>query len=65
MRGMGSNQPTPLPLVDIFSRRALDEIDCELEQAHFPGVINSSDDCAERFIRALDPVFSAIDYCID
>jgi hypothetical protein len=52
-------------VAEIAARRMFDHIDRKFQQAHFPGVINTSDDCAERFIRALDPAFSAIDYCID
>ena len=49
-------------IAQIAARRAFDEVDGEFQQAHFPRVVDPLDDGAERFIRALDAMFSASDH---
>jgi hypothetical protein len=60
-----SQQAALSEIAEIAARRLFDQIDGKFQQAYFPGVINTSDDCAQRFIRALDPAFRAIDYRLD
>jgi hypothetical protein len=60
-----SDQTALAKFAEIAARRMFDQIDRKFQQAHFPGVIDTLDDCAERFICALDPAFSTIDYCFD
>ena len=52
-------------IAEITARRTFDQIDRELEQAHFPGVIHALNDRAERFVCALDAAPGAIDHCVD
>src|SRR5258705_13987616 len=49
-------------IAKITAGRTFDEIDRELEQAYFPGIIDTLNNGAERFIRALDAVPGATDY---
>ena len=56
-----SDQSAFSEITEVAARRSFDQIDGEFEQAHFPGVIDTLDHCAERFIRALDAMSRAID----
>jgi len=47
-------QATLAKIAEITPRGALDQIDGEFQQAHFPGVIDALDNGAESFIFALD-----------
>src|SRR5512132_1042281 len=49
----------------ITARRTFDEIYRELEQTHFPGIIDTMNYGAERFICAFDAALGAIDHGID
>src|SRR6202035_2517904 len=52
-------------IAKITARRTFDEIDRELEQAHFPGIIDTLNNGAERFVCALDAAPGAIDHGVD
>src|SRR4029077_16593326 len=52
-------------IAKITARRTFDEIDRELEQAHFPGIIDTLNNGAERFVRALNAAPGAIDHGVD
>src|SRR5882762_8658926 len=58
-------QATLAKIAEITARGALDQIDGEFQQAHFPGVIHALDNGAESFIFALDAAPGAIDYGLD
>src|SRR6266498_4102919 len=52
-------------IAKITARRTFDEIDGELEKAHFPGIIDTLNNGAERFICALDAALGTIDHSVD
>src|SRR4030095_3014984 len=52
-------------IAKITARRTFDQIDGELEKAHLPGIIDTLNNGAERFICALDAALSAIDHGVD
>src|SRR4029077_155442 len=52
-------------IAEITARRPFDKIDCELEQAHFPGIIDTLNNGAERLVCALDAALGAIDHGVD
>jgi hypothetical protein len=52
-------------IAEITARRMFDEIDGELKQAHFPGIIDTLNNGAERFIGAFDAALGAIDHGVD
>jgi hypothetical protein len=60
-----SDQTALAKLAKITARRTLDQIDGELEKAHLPGIVDTLNNGAERFIRALDAALGAIDHGVD
>ena len=44
-----SDQTALAKFAEIAAGRTFDQIDREFQQAHFPGVIHTVNDCAERF----------------
>ena len=57
-----SDQTALAKIAEIATGGTFDQIDGEFQQAHFPGVIDTVDHRAERFIRVLDAMSRAIDH---
>jgi hypothetical protein len=49
-------------ITEIVAGRTFDQVNSELEQADFPGVIHAVNDRAERFVFALDLAPGSIDH---
>jgi len=64
-RAAGSDQSTFAEVAKIAARGTFDQVDGELEQANFPGVIYAVNDRAERFVFAFDFAPGAIDHCVN
>lgn len=59
------NQSALAEIPEISAGGTLDHIDGKFEQANFPGIIDSLNDRAQRFVRIFYAPFGAVDYGSD